>query len=82
MFSLLRHSVSVVSVSPNNRVSQIVTEIREGTGVIVDRRPDGNVKYAIAHDLRRSFGLSDNSQALMVLMRHELIATTMKYYVG
>ena len=44
------------------------------------------VKYASAHDLRRSFGLRWASrvmpQVLMELMRHESIDTTMRYYVG
>jgi len=44
------------------------------------------VKYASAHDLRRSFGERWASrimpQVLMVLMRHESIETTMRYYVG
>lgn len=44
------------------------------------------VKYASAHDLRRSFG-ARWAKVLMpadlkVLMRHEDIQTTMKYYVG
>lgn len=44
------------------------------------------VKYASAHDLRRSFGERWSTrvmpQVLMALMRHESIATTMRYYVG
>ena len=46
----------------------------------------GKVKYASAHDLRRSFG--DRSarrvmpQILKELMRHESISTTERYYVG
>jgi integrase len=44
------------------------------------------VKYASAHDLRRSFGERWSSrvmpQVLMALMRHEKIDTTMRYYVG
>ena len=44
------------------------------------------VKYASAHDLRRSFGERWASrvmpQILMELMRHEKIDTTMRYYVG
>ena len=43
------------------------------------------VKFASAHDLRRSFGTRWARQLmpaqLMVLMRHEDINTTMKYYV-
>jgi integrase len=44
------------------------------------------IKYASAHDLRRSFGERWANlvmpQELMVLMRHENIETTMRYYVG
>ena len=46
----------------------------------------GKVKYATAHDLRRSFGERWSTrlmpQTLMQLMRHESIDTTMRYYVG
>ena len=46
----------------------------------------GKVKYASAHDLRRSFGerwaAKVMPQMLMLLMRHESIETTMKFYVG
>ena len=44
------------------------------------------VKYASAHDMRRSFGERWASrvmpQVLMELMRHESIDTTLRYYVG
>jgi integrase len=69
-----------------DRVSRIGGDIGEKAGVIVEHRPDGSVKYASAHDLRRSFGqrwaYRINCQALMILMRHETIDTTMKFYVG
>ena len=46
----------------------------------------GKVKFASAHDLRRSFGerwaLRVMPQVLMELMRHEDIQTTLRYYVG
>ena len=46
----------------------------------------GKVKFASAHDLRRSFGERwaprVMPQVLMELMRHESIETTLKYYVG
>lgn len=48
--------------------------------------PKEAAKYASAHDLRRSFGERWASQImptdLMVLMRHESIETTLRYYVG
>jgi integrase len=45
-----------------------------------------HIKFASAHDLRRSFGerwsMRVLPQVLMELMRHESITTTMSYYVG
>ena len=58
---------------------------RAGIKVMTDART-GKVKHASAHDLRRSFGERWASrvmpQTLMVLMRHESIETTLRYYVG
>ena len=46
----------------------------------------GKVKYASAHDLRRSFGERWATRVmppvLQELMRHDSIQTTMRYYVG
>lgn len=65
------------------RVSRTVTKIGEAAGVIVNHAPK---KFASAHDLRRSFGPRWASkvmpQVLMILMRHENIETTMRFYVG
>jgi len=51
---------------------------------VADRQ--GKIKYASAHDLRRSFGfrwaMRVMPAVLKELMRHEDIATTMAYYVG
>lgn len=66
-------------------VSRIVSEIGEMAGIVVDSRSG---KFASAHDLRRSFGErwarkpGVTAPILMELMRHESIATTMKFYVG
>jgi integrase len=61
----------------------------EKAGIKVDERKKGDevkIKFASAHDLRRSFGLRWARvlmpNDLMVLMRHETIETTMKFYVG
>lgn len=47
---------------------------------------NGKVKYASAHDLRRSFGERWANRVmphiLQQLMRHEDIGTTMRYYIG
>ncbi len=69
------------------RVSVVICKIGRAAGVKVATHPTtGKVKYALAHDLRRSFGERWASRILppdlMVLMRHESIDTTMKYYVG
>ena len=67
-------------------VSKVIATIGEKAGVKVKTDTDGAVKFASAHDLRRSFGLRWASrvmpQVLMELMRHESIDTTMRYYVG
>lgn len=69
-----------------DRVGRLVSEISQAAGVKVNQSPDGRVKYASAHDLRRSFGERWSSRVmpavLQQLMRHESIETTMKFYVG
>ena len=69
------------------RVSEKVAMIGKAAGVKVATDPKtGKVKYASAHDLRRSFGERWAARImppdLMLLMRHETIDTTMRYYVG
>lgn len=74
-------------------ISKKVADIGELANVVVGDK--GNIdketgerkpRYASAHDLRRSFGerwsLKVMPQALMQLMRHESMETTLKYYVG
>ena len=74
------------------RISRLVSKIGERAGVIVERIanraiPDGPVKlkFASAHDLRRSFGSrwarKVTPAVLKRLMRHSDINTTMGYYV-
>jgi hypothetical protein len=50
------------------------------------RKGKPHIKFASAHDLRRSFGerwaMRVMPQVLMELMRHESIDTTMAFYVG
>ena len=78
-----------------HRVGEIVVKIGRAAGVkvasktIVDPEsgePVESVKYASAHDLRRSFGERWAGRLmptdLMALMRHESIETTLRYYVG
>ncbi|MFV1966355.1 MAG: tyrosine-type recombinase/integrase [Pirellulaceae bacterium] len=66
-------------------VSRIVSRIGEAAGVKVDTdSKSGKIKYASAHDLRRSFGHRWAKRVmpavLKELMRHDGINTTMKYY--
>ena len=69
------------------QVSRVVVRIGKAAGVKVATDPrTGKVKYASAHDLRRSFGQRWAGRImptdLMGLMRHESIDTTLRYYVG
>lgn len=69
------------------RTGRIVVELGAAAGVKVSTDvATGAVKYASAHDLRRSFGARWASrvmpQVLKELMRHEAIETTMRFYVG
>jgi integrase len=64
-------------------IGKVVCKIGEKSRVVVDKKSG---KFASAHDLRRSFGQRWSTmvmlQVLMELMRHNEIATTLKYYVG
>ena len=64
------------------RVSRILSAIGECAGIVVNKA-DG--KFASAHDLRRAFGTRWAARVkpatLQLLMRHESIETTLKYYV-
>ncbi len=63
--------------------SKVKSMIDPATG---ERKPVEVVKFASAHDLRRSFGERWSERVLpkvlMELMRHESIQTTMRFYVG
>ena len=73
-------------------VGKLVSDIGKKAGVIVQtlepRKGEDKprVKYASAHDLRRSFGerwaYRVQPKLLQELMRHSKIETTMRYYVG
>ena len=71
-----------------DRVSRIVSAIGEEAGIIV-RHPDPDrglrIKYASAHDLRRSlaerlYNRGISAETLMVIMRHRSFSTTRKFY--
>jgi integrase len=68
------------------QAGRMVALAGELAGVVVNTDPrSGKVKFASAHDLRRSFGNRWAKRVmpavLQRLMRHESIATTMGYYV-
>jgi site-specific recombinase XerC len=70
-----------------DRVSRIGVKIGRAANIKVYTHPQtGRVKYASLHDLRRAFGERWSHRImppdLMILMRHESIETTLKYYVG
>ena len=70
-----------------NAVSKTVSDIGKAAGVKVFTHPrTGKVKFASAHDLRRTFGERWAARLmpvqLMELMRHKNIETTLRYYVG
>ena len=70
------------------RVSRVIAEIGRVAGVIVrqaDEATGRRLKYASAHDLRRScaerlINLGISAETLMVIMRHRDFATTRKFY--
>jgi integrase len=69
------------------KVTVALAKVGEKARVVVAKDADtGKVKYATAHDLRRSFGTRWAKRVmpavLQRLMRHQSIGTTMKYYVG
>ena len=68
-----------------DRVKHLICKIGEKAGIKVAQNGE-RVKFASAHDLRRSFGERWSArllpQVLMELMRHADIKTTLTYYVG
>lgn len=64
------------------RVIDLIRDIGKAAGVVVN----DSGKFASAHDLRRAFGTRWAQKVmpptLMILMRHEDINTTLRYYVG
>ncbi|QGJ68570.1 Hypothetical protein PBC10988_2310 [Planctomycetales bacterium 10988] len=71
-------------------VSRVISAIGEEAGVVVRQPDDGRkvrIKYASAHDLRRSlaerlYNQGISADTLMVIMRHKDFATTRKYYAA
>lgn len=68
-------------------VSKVLSMAGEKANIVVNRdAKSGEVKFASAHDLRRSFGTRWAGQVMPAvlkdLMRHADIQTTMKFYVS
>jgi integrase len=70
------------------RVSRVIAQIGEEAKVVVrqaDKESGRRIKYASAHDLRRScaerlINLGVSAETLMVIMRHKDFATTRNFY--
>ena len=70
-----------------DRACRVICDIGEAARVKVHSDPKtGRVKFASAHDLRRSFGERWSARImpadLLVLLRHETFETTMRFYIG
>jgi hypothetical protein len=69
-------------------VSRVIAQIGEEAKVVVrqaDKESGRRIKYASAHDLRRScaerlINLGVSAETLMVIMRHKDFATTRNFY--
>ena len=66
-----------------NSVGRVVSDIGRCAGVVIDKAKD---QHATAHDFRRAFGTRWSTRVkparLQILMRHQSIETTLKYYVA
>jgi integrase len=69
-----------------SRTEKHASPADEGVKVYLNPKDPEKVKYASAHDFRRSFGRRRAARLmlaqLMELMRHESIETTLRFYVG
>lgn len=83
VFNPLRRAKPYHLRMETTHVGKIITKIGEEAKVVVSKNR-GKVKYASAHDLRRSFGdrwsWKIGERELQELMRHESIETTRKFY--
>lgn len=88
----VRPTIGTGKQMSSDDLSDLLSEIGRNAKIIVGRRPENRdtttvkLKYASAHDLRRSFGLiwaqRVNQMQLGALMRHRDPNTTAKYYLG
>lgn len=92
VFKLVPPWGSTVEFMRTDSTSKLISAIGKKAGVKVwsGRKSKADktekIKYASAHDLRRSFGFRWSQRVptatLMLLMRHESIQTTLEFYVG
>jgi len=78
--------IASTGIANKDQAGRLVALVGELARIVVHTHPaTGAVKYASAHDLRRSFGSrwarKVSTATLQKLMRHESIETTMRYYV-
>lgn len=79
-----RMKTSVCTNSDN--ASKVISRIGKAAGVVIQKQGD-KVKYATAHDLRRSFAVRWKTLGLSIddlttLLRHESFETTRNFYLG
>lgn len=75
------------SIRTTDYVSRLICSLGKSAKIVANRDPiTDRVKWASAHDLRRSFGRRWSQKVMPAvlkdLMRHERIETTLLYYVG
>lgn len=75
-----------VATMRKTRATRVVAKFGRAAGIKVATNATGKVRFASAHDLRRSFGERWAQrllpQVLMELMRHSEISTTLTFYTG
>lgn len=86
VFPLIPPWADEATMMRDDSVSKLIRRIGKKAGVKVWSGRNGKVKFASAHDLRRSFGFRWSQRVpaatLMLLMRHTSITTTMEFYIG
>ena len=81
-----RGPVFPIFVRAGDALGRWISYLGESAKIVVNNRADGTVKYASTHDFRRSFAerwaMRVMPHVLQMMMRHEDIRMTMRYYVG
>jgi len=85
VFHASTESKPELSYIPNN-ASRVIQSIGKRAGVKAGKGRGGEIHFASAHDLRRSFGVrwarKVDEDELRRLMRHSSIETTREFYIG